>query len=106
LQIGDVLQMLCAVAAMLRRRLPPMAIRAPHDTLVNLGLQSLYRRASHDHSADISKFRTTNVIEVKDQDVSFVTVDARVPRKKIEYQSSVALRIAEMERITPGVVSA
>jgi hypothetical protein len=83
-----------------------VAIRTANDTFIDLGLQASDRCAANDHPADISEFRTTNVVEVEDQNVAFIAVDTWVAREKVEHQSSIALRIPKMKCITPLIVGA
>jgi hypothetical protein len=51
-----------------------VAVRAANDAFVDFGLQGSRGRSAGDHSADVSEFRSANVIEVKYDNVVFIAV--------------------------------
>ena len=44
------------------------------------------------------------MIEIENEDVAFVAIDARVLRKMIEYDPAIALRVYQMQRVAMLVI--
>lgn len=81
-----------------------MAVRAANDAFVDFGLEGSRGRSAGDHSADVSEFRSANVIEVKHDNVVFIAVHARVTGKVLDHDSTISFRICEMKRISTSIV--
>jgi hypothetical protein len=74
-----------SVPAELLRGTPLMAVGAPNETLVDLGLDSTPRNSAPDQNRDFSRLQPrVSMVELQDHRILLAAVDTRVRSQKLE----------------------